>query len=137
MPDTPAFMLASHWLAPCDAPAQPSSALAARALPLRCDAPDMVHTLSELSVDKKDASTPETLHPWARVMVLRLLDGKIVWDGFSDAAGRWRADGLQPGYEYVAVGIDQTRHFKATAAGPILGNEARAAAAQNAEGVED
>ena len=74
-------------------------------------------TLGELAVDKTAAG--EAPHPYARVAVLRLLDMKKVWEGFADAQGRWQADGLQPGFEYVAVGIDQKRVFKATAAGPV------------------
>ncbi|MBO7411044.1 MAG: hypothetical protein J6T92_03885 [Ottowia sp.] len=73
--------------------------------------------ISELAVDKTTAG--EALHPYARVIVLRLLDGKKVWEGFADAQGRWQADGLRPGFEYVAVGIDQRRVFKAAAAGPV------------------
>ena len=73
--------------------------------------------LAELAVDKNTAG--EAAHPFARVWVLRLIDGKKVWEGFADAGGRWQADGLLPGLEYVAVGIDQKRVFKATAAGPV------------------
>lgn len=73
--------------------------------------------LAELAVDKTTAG--ESMHPFARVLVLRLLDGKKVWEGFADENGNWRADGLQPGHEYVAVGIDNQRVYKATAAGPV------------------
>ena len=73
--------------------------------------------LTELAVDKTTAG--EAPHPFARVIVLRLLDGKKVWEGFADEHGRWQAQGLHPGLEYVAVGIDQKRIFKATAAGPV------------------
>lgn len=73
--------------------------------------------LTELAVDRHGST--ETAHPFARVLVLRIIDGKKVWDGFADDEGRWKADGLQPGYEYVAVGIDPKREFKATAAGPV------------------
>lgn len=74
-------------------------------------------TLAELAVDKNTAG--EAPHPYARVAVFRLLDLKKVWEGFADAQGRWQADGLQPGREYVALGIDQQRVYKATAAGPV------------------
>ena len=74
-------------------------------------------SLGDLAVDKTTAG--ETPHPFARVWVLRLIDGKKVWEGFADGNGNWQADGLQPGFEYVAVGIDQKRVFKATAAGPV------------------
>ena len=77
-----------------------------------------IASLGELAVDKTTAG--EAPHPYARVVVLRLLDMKKVWEGFADAQGRWQADGLQPGLEYVAVGIDQQRVFKATAAGPVM-----------------
>ena len=74
-------------------------------------------TLGELAVDKN--SQGEAPHPYARVAVLRLVDFKKVWEGVADADGRWQADGLQPGLEYVVVGIDQQRVFKVTAAGPV------------------
>ena len=73
--------------------------------------------IPELAVDKTSAG--EAPHPYARVLVLRLLDGKKVWEGFADENGNWQSDGLQPGLEYVAVGIDRQRVFKATAAGPV------------------
>ena len=73
--------------------------------------------LPELAVDKTSAG--EAPHPYARAIVLRLIDGKKVWEGFADAQGRWKAVGLLPGFEYVVVGIDQRRVFKATAAGPV------------------
>ncbi|MBR6976374.1 MAG: hypothetical protein IKH84_05695 [Ottowia sp.] len=83
----------------------------------RWDIPGAAVTLAELAVDKTSAG--EAPHVGARVMVLRLLDGKKVWEGFADAEGRWQADGLQHGFEYVAVGIDPQRVFKTTAAGPV------------------
>ena len=73
--------------------------------------------IPELAVDKTTAG--EAPHPYARVIVLRLIDGKKVWEGFANAQGRWQADGLHPNLEYVAVGIDRQRVFKATAAGPV------------------
>ena len=83
----------------------------------RADIAGASATLPELAVDK--TTTGEAPHPFARVLVLRLMDGKKVWEGFADAEGNWSADGLQPGFEYVAVGIDTTRTYKATAAGPV------------------
>lgn len=73
--------------------------------------------ISELAVDKTTAN--EAPHPFARVLVLRLIDGKKVWEGFADENGHWQADGLRPNLEYVAVGIDRQRVYKATAAGPV------------------
>lgn len=78
---------------------------------------DTCGEIPELAVDKTSAG--ESAHPFARVIVLRLIDGKKVWEGFADAQGRWKAEGLRPGLEYVAVGIDRQRIFKATAAGPV------------------
>ena len=74
-------------------------------------------TLAELAVDKN--SQGEAPHPFARVAVFRLIDLQKVWEGFADENGNWKADGLQPGLEYVAVGIDPQRVFKTTAAGPV------------------
>ena len=83
----------------------------------RCDLVDATATMVETAVDK--TTTGEAPHPNARVAVLRLIDFRKVWEGFADADGKWQADGLQPGFEYVAVGIDQQRIYKATAAGPV------------------
>ena len=76
-----------------------------------------VASLGDLAVDKTTAG--EAPHPYARVIVLRMIDGKKVWEGFADENGNWKADGLHPGLEYIAVGIDQQRVFKTTAAGPV------------------
>ncbi len=74
-------------------------------------------TIGELAVDKTTAG--EAPHPLARVAVFRLFDLAKVWEGFADEQGRWQADGLREGVDYVAVGIDPKRVFKATAAGPV------------------
>lgn len=83
----------------------------------RFDIPGATATLGELAVDKNTAG--EAPYPFAHVAVFRLIDFKKVWEGFADAQGRWQADGLQPGLEYVAIGIDLQRVYKATAAGPV------------------
>lgn len=88
--------------------------------------------LAELATDK--TASGETPHPYARVLVLRIIDGRKVWDGFADEQGHWQADGLQPGMEYVAVGIDTKRIYKATAAGPVKAQDAASAGAASSEG---
>lgn len=55
----------------------------------------------------------------ARVWLLRLADGRIAWEGWSNASGHYTATGLELGVDYVAVAIDPTRTHKTTAAGPI------------------
>lgn len=58
-----------------------------------------------------------------RVWLLRLTDGRIAWQGYSDAQGRYRAEGLELGAEYIPVGIDPTGQHKAVAAGPVVALE--------------
>ena len=106
--------LAIPAIALCEAPGETLQCFFAARAPQQIAG---VASLGELVVDKTTAG--EAPHPHARVWVLRLLDGKKVWEGFADAGGRWQAEGLQPGLEYVAVGIDPQRVFKATAAGPV------------------
>lgn len=55
-----------------------------------------------------------------RIWLLRLADGYKAWEGLSDAAGWYRASGLEVGVEYIPVGIDPYRDHKAVAAGPVV-----------------
>ena len=78
---------------------------------------------------KADAGAPEQPFATALVWVLRLSDGFLAWAGFSDANGYYTATKLEPGADYVALGIDpriaaniapgQPGKFKAVGAGPF------------------
>ena len=66
------------------------------------------------------AGTPEQPVAGMRVWLLRALDGYKAWEGFTDAAGCYSADGLELGVAYIPVGIDPTGTHKASAAGPAV-----------------
>ncbi len=70
-------------------------------------------------MSKTDPTAPEVPFANGRVWLLRLTDGYKAWEGWSNAQGWYRAEGLEAGVEYVAVGIDPERHYKATGAGPV------------------
>ena len=55
-----------------------------------------------------------------RVWLLRALDGYKAWEGYTDSQGRYRAEGLELGVDYIPVGIDPTGTHKASAAGPAV-----------------
>ena len=76
-------------------------------------------TISDLVVLRVNAST-ELPYANGRVWLLRLADGYKAWEGYTDAAGAYSADGLELGVEYVAMAIDPTRTHKTTGAGPVL-----------------
>ena len=65
-------------------------------------------------------TSPEAPFANGRVWLLRLADGYKAWEGWSDAQGHYTATGLEAGVEYVAVGIDPCRNYKATGAGPVV-----------------
>ena len=67
---------------------------------------------------KASPSAPEVPFARGRVWLLRALDGYKAWEGFTDATGRYSADGLELGVAYIPVGIDPTGTHKASAAGP-------------------
>jgi hypothetical protein len=69
---------------------------------------------------KASPTAPEVPFVRGRVWLLRALDGYKAWDGFTDAAGRYSADGLELGVAYIPVGIDPTGTHKASAAGPAI-----------------
>ncbi len=68
---------------------------------------------------KATPSSPEQPFAQGRVWLLRAFDGFKAWEGWSDAAGYYTATGLEVGVEYIAVGMDPLRNFKATGAGPV------------------
>ena len=69
---------------------------------------------------KASASSPEAPFASGRVWLLRALDGFKAWEGYSDAQGHYRAEGLELGVAYIPVGIDPTGTHKASAAGPAI-----------------
>lgn len=66
------------------------------------------------------AGAAEQLMPGARVWLLKAQDGLKVWEGYSDAAGQYRATGLELGKSYVLVALDPAGQYKAAAAGPVI-----------------
>ena len=69
---------------------------------------------------KASPTAPEVPFVRGRVWLLRAIDGYKAWEGFTDAAGRYSADGLELGVAYIPVGIDITGTHKASAAGPAV-----------------
>ncbi len=69
---------------------------------------------------KASPTAPEVPFVRGRVWLLRALDGYKAWEGFTDATGRYSADGLELGVAYIPVGIDPTGTHKASAAGPAV-----------------
>ncbi|MBV7539853.1 hypothetical protein [Acidovorax sp. sic0104] len=80
--------------------------------------------ISDRVMFKSSPSSPESPFGGGRVWLLRLTDGRKVWEGWSDQQGYYTATGLELGEEYVAVGIDTARNQKATGAGPVRATEA-------------
>lgn len=80
--------------------------------------------VSDRVMFKASPTSPETPFAGARVWLLRLTDGRNVWEGWSDAGGYYTATGLELGVDYIAVGIDPNRNHKATGAGPVRAVEA-------------
>lgn len=73
---------------------------------------------------KASPTAPEVPFVRGRVWLLRALDGYKAWEGFTDATGRYSADGLELGVSYIAVGIDPWGNHKAVGAGPVVAQEA-------------
>lgn len=69
---------------------------------------------------RPSASAPEVPFTKGRVWLLRAMDGFKAWEGFTDASGRYSAEGLELGVTYIPVGIDPTGQHKAAAAGPAV-----------------
>lgn len=93
-------------------------------------APDYRHSTPTLGVIadrvmfKASASSPEAPFASGRVWLLRAADGFKAWEGYSDAQGNYRADGLELGVAYIAVAIDPWGNHKAVGAGPVVAQEA-------------
>lgn len=69
---------------------------------------------------KADASSPEQPFVNGVIWLLRRSDGYKAWEGYSDSEGKYSANGLERGVEYIAVGIDPYRTHQATGAGPVI-----------------
>ncbi len=73
---------------------------------------------------KASSSSPEAPFATGRVWLLRAIDGFKAWEGYSDAQGYYRAEGLELGVAYIAVGIDPWGNHKTVGAGPVIALEA-------------
>ena len=73
---------------------------------------------------KASPTAPEVPFARGRVWLLRALDGYKAWEGFTDAAGRYSAEGLELGVAYIAVAIDPWGNHKTVGAGPVVAQEA-------------
>ena len=73
---------------------------------------------------KASPTAPEVPFVRGRVWLLRAIDGYKAWEGYSDAQGCYRADGLELGVSYIAVGIDPWGNHKTVGAGPVVAQEA-------------
>ncbi|TAN12909.1 MAG: hypothetical protein EPN34_03020 [Burkholderiaceae bacterium] len=68
---------------------------------------------------RADANAPELPMPGAIVALHRAADGKRAWVGASDAHGKYSADTLEAGVDYVPVALDPGGQYEAVAAGPV------------------
>ncbi len=76
--------------------------------------------IAERLMFRASATSPEAPFQSGRVWLLRAVDGFKAWEGYSDAQGRYRAEGLELGIAYIAVGIDPWGNHKTAAAGPVV-----------------
>ena len=77
---------------------------------------------------KASPTAPEAPFVRGRVWLLRAIDGYKACECWTDAQGRYTADGLEPGIAYIPVGIDPTGMHKAAAGGPVVATESGGAA---------
>ena len=82
-----------------------------------------VGVIADRVMFKASASSPEAPFVSGRVWLLRAVDGFKAWEGYSDAQGYYRAEGLELGVAYIAVGIDPWGNHKAVGAGPVVARE--------------
>ena len=73
---------------------------------------------------KASPTAPEVPFVRGRVWLLRTADGFKAWEGYSDAQGYYRAEGLELGVAYIAVAIDPWGNHKTVGAGPVVAQEA-------------
>ena len=83
-----------------------------------------VGVIADRVMFKASASSPEAPFVSGRVWLLRAVDGFKAWEGYSDAQGYYRAEGLELGVAYIAVAIDPWGNHKAVGAGPVVAQEA-------------
>lgn len=102
---------------------RPGRALGDQRLPAGVDASGTITDNNRVMV-KADAAAPEVPMPGARVRLHRLIDGHCAWQGLSDAAGYYHAEGLEVGVLYYPVAIDLTGTHECDAAGPVLATKA-------------
>lgn len=74
---------------------------------------------NNLVMVKPDASSPEMPYSGARVRLHNLIDGRLAWEGISDALGYYWPRGLEVGAWYYPVAIDLTGTHECDAAGPV------------------
>lgn len=77
---------------------------------------------------KASPTAPEVPFVRGRVWLLRAIDGYKACECWTDAQGRYTADGLELGIAYIPVGIDPTGMHKAAAGGPVVATESGGAA---------
>ena len=85
---------------------------------------DRLGVIADRVVYKASPSAPEMAFASGRVWLLRLADGYRAWEGYSDSEGNYRAEGLELGVAYIAVGIDPWGNHKTVGAGPVVAQEA-------------
>lgn len=72
---------------------------------------------------KASPTAPEVPFARGRVWLLRAIDGYKACECWTDAQGRYTAEGLELGVAYIPVGIDPTGMHKAAAGGPVVATE--------------
>lgn len=87
-----------------------------------------IGVISDYMMLKASSTAPEMPFVRGRVWLLRAIDGYKIWEGWTDATGRYSADGLELGIAYIPVGIDPTGMHKAAAGGPVVATESGGAA---------
>ena len=101
--------------------------VASSARDLRLASPDAGSgVIADRVMYRATPESPEAPFATARVWMLRCADGYKAWEGWTDAAGHYTATNLEPGVEYIAVGIDPFRGHQAAGAGPVVAVKAGA-----------
>jgi len=69
---------------------------------------------------RPNSSAPGAPFAGALVRLHRTADGRLAWQGLSDAQGWYHAAGLEVGASYYPVAIDLAGHYECVAAGPVV-----------------